>query len=173
MIVNQKELSLPVSQALALFNKLIRKISKRLADIRKEAIGADIPVAPPSKNTDSRVQGDIEGDGGGNGEASKSWQPIETNVVDELDEAGDEVTRALREKQRAMIEALDLSKYAINDTAADWSTAEVQVSKLAQGNARASVVSVKGGAGGQKRKLETERGAGEKKPTRRGKKVKR
>jgi hypothetical protein len=110
-IGRQKELSLPVSQALALFNKLIRKISKKLTDIRKEAIGADIPVAPPPRNTDTRVHDNDGGDGGNRGEASKPWKPIETSVEDELDEAGDEVTRALRENQRAMIESLDLSKY--------------------------------------------------------------
>ena len=93
-----------------MFNKLIRKISKKLSDIQKEAIGADIPVAPPSKNTDSRLQGDIEGDGDDDEEAAEPWKPIEASVEDELDEAGDEVTKALREKQRALIESLDLSK---------------------------------------------------------------
>ena len=56
------------------------------------------------------MQDDVGDDGGDNREASKPWQPIETSVEDELDQAGDEVTRALREKQRAMIESLDLSK---------------------------------------------------------------
>lgn len=106
----QKELSLPVSQGLALFNKLIRKISKQLTDIQKEAIGADIPVAPPLRNTESRVHDHEEGDGGSIGEASKPWQPIETSVEDELNEAGDDVAKVLREKQRAMIESLDLTR---------------------------------------------------------------
>ncbi|KAF8428438.1 DUF699-domain-containing protein [Boletus edulis BED1] len=143
----EKMLSLPVSQALALFNKLIRKISKKLTDIQKQAIGADIPVAPPSRNTESRVHESHEGVGGNSGEASKLWQPIEASVEDELDEAGDEATQALREKQRAMIESLDLSKYTVNDAAADWS---------AGGGSWATVVSVKSGAvSGQKRKAET------------------
>ncbi|KAF8269189.1 DUF699-domain-containing protein [Lactarius quietus] len=38
----------------------------------------------------------------------------------EFDTAGDKAAAALREKQHAMINALDLSKYAINDTLADW-----------------------------------------------------
>lgn len=66
-------------------------------------------------------------------------------------------------------------RYAINDPAADWSTAETQVTKLIQGKAGASVVSVRSGAvSGLKRKVETggEEGGG-KKPTRRGKKAKR
>ncbi|KAH0826252.1 GNAT acetyltransferase 2-domain-containing protein [Lanmaoa asiatica] len=172
----EKELSLPVSQALALFNKLIRKISKKLTGIQKEAIGADIPMAPPPKeSTKSRVDDETEVDGVSSEEASRAWQPIETRVEDELDEAGDEVTRSLREKQRAMIESLDLTKYAINDTATDWSVAEAQVTKLGQGKAGATVVSVKSGAvSGQKRKAETGGGeGGGKKPTRRGKKAKR
>ncbi|KAF9236966.1 GNAT acetyltransferase 2-domain-containing protein [Melanogaster broomeanus] len=130
----ETELSLPVSQALALFNKLVRKISKKLTDIQKEAIGADIPLAPvpPRKNVDSRV---------GAGEGGTAWKPLETS------------------KQRAMIDSLDLSKYAINDAAADWSAAEAQVTKVAQGKAGATVVSIKGsgtggGVAGQKRKAE-------------------
>ncbi|KAF8836172.1 DUF699-domain-containing protein [Paxillus ammoniavirescens] len=171
----EAELSLPVAQALAMFNKLVRKISKKLTDIQKEAIGADIPRAPPPAiNVDSR----IGVDGGVNGEEITTWKPIEASVEDELDEAGDEVTSVLREKQRAMIDSLDLSKYAINDAAADWSAAAAQVTKLAQSKAGASVVSLKssghgGISSGQKRKAMGGGDEGGKKSTRRGKKAKR
>lgn len=66
-------------------------------------------------------------------------------------------------------------RYAINDAAADWSAAEAQATKLMRGKAGATVVSIRSGAiSGQKRKTATggEEGGG-KKPTRRGKKVKR
>lgn len=156
------ELSLPVSHALALFVKVIRKITKHLVDIQKVSIGADIPLAPPTAI--SRVV-----DGG----ESTQWKPVETNVEDELNEAGDEATKALREKQREMIDSLDLSKYAINDANADWSVAEAQVSRLAKGEG-ATVISVKTTepSAGKKRKSE---GGDEKdkKTTRRGKKAKR
>jgi N-acetyltransferase 10 len=91
--------SLPVSQALALFVKVIRKITKHLVDIQKASIGADIPLALLTST--SRV-----GDGG----EPTQWKPVETHVEDELNEAGDEATKALREKQREMIDSLDLSK---------------------------------------------------------------
>ncbi|KIJ60237.1 hypothetical protein HYDPIDRAFT_161291 [Hydnomerulius pinastri MD-312] len=162
----EAELNLTVSQTLALFVKLIRKISKKLTDVQKEAIGADIPLAPPVAGG-SRVGG---GAGAGIGKA------LEMSVEEELDEAGDEATNALRERQRAMIDSLDLSKFAINDASADWGVAEAQVTKLAQGTAGASIVSVKSAGGttaGQKRKAEGEEGSGGKKATRRGKKVKR
>lgn len=156
------ELSLPVSQALALFVKIIRKITKHLVDIQKASIGADIPLAPPT--TTPRV-----GDGG----EPTQWKPVETHIEDELNEAGDEATKALREKQREMIDSLDLSKYAINDTSADWSVAEAQVSRLAKGEG-ATVISVKTteSTTGKKRKAE---GGDEKdkKTTRRGKRSKR
>jgi len=83
-----------VSQALALFAKVIRKIGKRLLDIQKEAIGASIPEALSLKE----------------GEIRTDWKPVEISVEDELNEAGNEVTKALRERQRAMIDSLDLSK---------------------------------------------------------------
>jgi N-acetyltransferase 10 len=97
-IVEQTELSLPVSQCLALFAKVIRKISNKLISIQKEAIGADIPEGP---SNDLPVSKD--------GVAATDWR-VEATVEDELNEAGDEATKALREKQRGMIDALDLSQ---------------------------------------------------------------
>jgi N-acetyltransferase 10 len=92
---------LPVSQVLALLVKVIRKITKRLVDIQKAAISAELPDA-----TESRVDGD-----NATAAASQStWKPVETTLEDELNEAGDEATVALREKQRAMIDSLDLKK---------------------------------------------------------------
>ncbi|TFY76095.1 hypothetical protein EWM64_g7915 [Hericium alpestre] len=90
----EAELQLPVSQALALFVKLVRKISTKLVDIQKAAISATIPTA----SAEPRVALDVAADQGIKG------------MEAELDEAGGEVTSALREKQRAMIDALDLSR---------------------------------------------------------------
>ncbi|KAF8651842.1 hypothetical protein AX16_004642 [Volvariella volvacea WC 439] len=172
----ETELQLPVSQALALFIKIIRKISKRLIDIQKDAISAQLPEAPAA-----RVEGAAKDGGVVEG-------PIQESLEDELDKAGDEVTKALKEKQKAMLESLDLRQYAINDSAMDWSAAEAQVSNLTQngGKGASTVVSVKTSEqkGGTKRKAEGEDGgeggqsgggAGKegKKTRRGGKKVKR
>lgn len=100
---SQTELQLPVSQALALFTKIIRKISKRLIDIQKEAISATIPQAP-SKDA-APLENNVDGK-----PAGATWKPVETSLEDELKEAGDEATKALKEKQREMIDSLDLSK---------------------------------------------------------------
>ena len=101
---SQEELDLPVNQALALFVKSIRKISKRLMDIKKSALEAELPPA-------------LTADGGGDrrtvkaAEALEKMKPVDVTIEDELREAGNEVTRELREKQREMIKSLDLSKY--------------------------------------------------------------
>ncbi|KIO06091.1 hypothetical protein M404DRAFT_999312 [Pisolithus tinctorius Marx 270] len=165
----EKELCLPVSQTLALFVKLIRKITKKLQDIQREAVGADIP--PVASSNVSRVTSNIDAERT-EGTGGDTWKPMSTNIEDELDEAGDEATRILRERQRAMFEALDLSQYAIDDSAKDWSAAEAQATRLAAGTKGSTVVSVRSTAsGGKKRKTELIEGNGEK--SRKGKKTKR
>lgn len=96
-------MNLPVNQALALFVKSIKKMSKRLTDIRKSALEAELPPAPAVTNTGD--QRSLKA-----GEALQKMKPVEITIDDELREAGDEVTRELREKQREMINSLDLSK---------------------------------------------------------------
>jgi N-acetyltransferase 10 len=89
-----------VAQALTLFVKVIRKISKLFVDIQKAAIRASIPevaVAPTS-----RVVGERN--------AKTDWTPIGTSLDEELTQAGNGATNALREKQREMIDSLDLNK---------------------------------------------------------------
>ena len=92
----EAELQLPVSQVLAMFVKIIRKITKRLVDIQKAAIGAELPE--PDKTGLTRV------------ENKEGWRNVTQTLEQELDEAGDEATKTLRDKQRAMIGALDLQK---------------------------------------------------------------
>ncbi|KAG5652226.1 hypothetical protein H0H81_005768 [Sphagnurus paluster] len=160
----EAELQISVSQALALFVKVVRKITKRLVDLQKAAISADLPDAA----TKTIPQGPQPTD----------WKPVAVSLEDELNEAGEEVTTALREKQREMIDALDLKKYAIDDATVDWSVAEEQVSHIGRAGGKAStIVSVKSTAPtAQKRKAEDSepKEARVKKATRRsGKKVKR
>lgn len=96
-------MSLPVNQSLALFVKSIRKISKRLMDIQKSALEAELPPAPTVEGTgDQRTLKAVE--------ALEKMKPVEITIDDELRKAGNEVTRELREKQREMIDSLDLSK---------------------------------------------------------------
>ena len=91
----EAELKLPVSQALALFVKVIRKITAVIEVIEKQEIDKTIPeeaeVAPAR-----RVQSNVA-----------------QELHDELQEGGDEATRQLRAQQRDIIDSLELDKYAI------------------------------------------------------------
>lgn len=167
----QAEIQLPVSQALALFAKVIRKIANALQDIQKAQISAEmaLPKATPSEQR----------------EEDQEPQPAGTNSVpgDEGDKATEEQRddrdTALREKQREMIQSLDLSKYAIDKRDVDWSVAEAQVSKLAATggtSGKSTLISVKSAVAssnvGAKRKVPEDvvegHGGNDKKKTRRG-----
>ncbi|KAH9954956.1 GNAT acetyltransferase 2-domain-containing protein [Russula dissimulans] len=144
----EAELQLPVSQALALFMKLIRKISTNLQEIQKAEISANIPAPAQASSSEGNSTMSLVPD------AERGLKGMEA----ELDAAGDEATAALREKQRAIIDSLDLSRYAIDDASADWSAAEAQIrNKLAAGSGRgkSTVVSVKtSSSAGSKRKAD-------------------
>jgi N-acetyltransferase 10 len=75
----------------------MRKISKRLTDIQRDAISATLP--PPAVAAAAAAA-----------RADDDWRPVEASMAAELDAAGNEVTAALREKQRAMLSALDISR---------------------------------------------------------------
>jgi N-acetyltransferase 10 len=97
---SQAEIQLPVSQSLALFAKLIRKISGNLQEIQKATISANI-LAPVSASWDGEIATiSLSSD------AERGLKTMEA----ELEAAGNEATATLREKQRAMIDSLDLSR---------------------------------------------------------------
>ena len=95
------ELGLPVNQALALFIKAIRKLSAALQAVQKKAIADELPA--------ERTQADVVRKQGLAG-ATKDWKPMEGTLEAELEQAGDEATRKMREMKRAMIDSLDLDQ---------------------------------------------------------------
>lgn len=97
------ELDLPVNQALAQFSKLIRKVTKQLQDIQRSAISATVP------HEATVVERKLVTNAASGG-ATSDWRPMEQTIDDELREAGDEATQKMRELQREMVDALDLSK---------------------------------------------------------------
>ena len=73
-------------------------------DIQKSALEAELPSAPTADGTGDRRSVKAA-------EALEKMKPVDVTIEDELREAGNEVTRELREKQRDMVNSLDLSKY--------------------------------------------------------------
>jgi N-acetyltransferase 10 len=89
----EKELSLPSGQVMAMFIKIIKKISHEFSDIEKEALNEEIP------HEEERHNGSKE-----------AFVPLGQDLDDEMEEAGNEVVSKLKEKQRELINALDLEK---------------------------------------------------------------
>jgi N-acetyltransferase 10 len=104
--ISQAELDLPVNQALAQFSKLIRKVTKQLQEIQRSAISATVP------HETTVVERKLVTNAASGG-ATSDWRPMEQTIDDELREAGDEVTGKMREVQREMVDALDLSKCVV------------------------------------------------------------
>lgn len=118
----EAELQLPVSQALALFVKVVRKITNRLQDIQRAAISAGLPSAPAvatavqtngiaaigAAKESGAVNDDSDAESAEAGAEVDGKNAAELNENEKDKERPEE--RAFREKQREMIAALDLSK---------------------------------------------------------------
>lgn len=143
----EKELSLPVSQLLAMFVKLIRKISSHFRSLVEESIGDGIPQTIIGNG---QVQnGEIRE------ESVEVLVPIPQKISNSENRQELSVEDSeLREKQRALIDALPLDRYAVGESAPDWVEAEAQVKRSLrkQGRKDDITVSVKGKI---KRKPET------------------
>lgn len=133
----EKELSLPAAQVLAMFIKTIKKFSNAFREIEKAAVEKELPAERRQP-----ANGDVNGD---------KFVPLERDLEEEIEEAGDQVVSALKEKQRELINSLDLERYALGGTDEDWADA---LSSRRKDVAEGIVLSVKGGKE-KKRKGET------------------
>ena len=100
---------MPVSQLLALFAKMIRKVSTFFTDAEKAAVEADIPheqtkvkkkvALPTEPNSTPKIIN-----------YSDDWEPYGQSLKDDLEEAGNDAMGEVRAKQRELLSSLDLSK---------------------------------------------------------------
>lgn len=130
-----KELSLPSNQTIAMFAKIIRKISVYFREVISEAIEETLPTEMLVDETIAEM----------NGEEIKSYNAADAldKIEEDLEEAGNEAIRAMREKQREMINSLNLDKYQIDDNSEEWNESKKSLEKAAKRNS--GVVSVKTG----------------------------
>ncbi len=101
----ESELSLPSSQLLAMFIKIMRKMSSHFSSLVTGAIEAELPQRENigvSVEDASAAHDDQAVD--------ERFVPLEMSLEDELDEGGDEAMKALRERQRELINALPLDE---------------------------------------------------------------
>lgn len=111
----EQEMPLPSSQVLAMFIKIMRKMSAHLNSLVSGAIEAEMPTR--SAIGVSRA----DADGAFDDEVIDSqFEPLQKGLEEELEEGGDEAMKALRAKQRELIDALPLDRYEIEEGAPGW-----------------------------------------------------
>ncbi|OBT55114.1 hypothetical protein VE04_05502 [Pseudogymnoascus sp. 24MN13] len=134
----ESELNLPSSQLLAMFIKIMRKLSSHFGSLVTGAIDAELPKQETLgvSRADASAAHDDE-------IIDERFVALETNLEDELEEGGDEAMKALREKQRELIDALPLDQYEIASEAPGWAHAEQEVLKATKKGAKPSAISVK------------------------------
>lgn len=136
------ELNLPVNQTLAMFAKIVRKVTTAFRALLTEAIDAAMP-----HQKDHAV---AELDGDDDESEEKQFKALDQSLEDDLKEAGDEVMSELKQKQRELIDSLDLSRYAIAQDDADWDQSK-SAAKAAAKNGVVSMKSARSGKDSKKR----------------------
>ncbi|PYI03621.1 DUF699-domain-containing protein [Aspergillus sclerotiicarbonarius CBS 121057] len=140
----EKELNLPSSQLLAMFLKIIRKMSTHFRNLVEGAVAETMPAEKaPTAQVVTEAHDEV---------VEERFKPLETGLDEELREGGQKVDEELREKQRALIDALPLDKYEINNGSAAWEDAEKQIR-----SGGASTVSIKSSKQTKRKKGESAR----------------
>ncbi|AOA62108.1 Small ribosomal subunit biogenesis [Komagataella phaffii CBS 7435] len=117
-----RELNLPSNQSLAMFAKIVRKVSTYFRELLAKTIEDQMP----------EFEDEAVGDMNGENEYGKGVEAIERELEIDLDDAGDEAMKELREKQKELINSLELNKYAI-DSGVHWTSDKKAIEKAVEG----------------------------------------
>ena len=119
----EKEHNLPASQLLAMFVKIIRKVASHFRRLVEGAVTETMPErSVPTTNA-------AIGEDAVDMDPSSKYVPLPQDLNTELKEGGDAVDTELKEKQRALIDALPLDRYEIEAGGTAWEEAEKQVER--------------------------------------------
>lgn len=134
-----KELNLPANQTIAMFAKIMRKVSVYFRQVQRDSIEKTMPELQDERIAEM------------NGTEVKAYDAAEAldQMDKDLEEAGSEAVKAMKEKQKELINSLNLNKYAIDENNDDWNSSKKSLEKAALSN---GVVTVKTG---KKRKAES------------------
>lgn len=131
----ENELGITSTQTLALFGKVLRKMTKSLEDIRKASIASELPAEPTLAGRSAN----------GSNKFVALQQTIEQDLADSAVQLNGEDDDASKKEQRELLNTLNMEEFAI-DQGGDWTEAEKQVERLASGKGGtrlSSTVSVK------------------------------
>ncbi|CAO1598239.1 N-acetyltransferase 10 [Xanthoria calcicola] len=145
----EKELGLPANQLLAMFVKIVRKAATYFRGLVATTVAETMPNPADQGSEKPDVDGGLE-------IVSK---PRQRDLDQELREGGEEINKGLKEKQKALIDALPLDRYELETSGPGWSDAEAQVQRALKAKgagenetAGAVTVSVRSAATEKKRK---------------------
>ncbi|KAJ2995414.1 N-acetyltransferase 10 [Globomyces sp. JEL0801] len=141
------DLKLPVSQILALFAKAIRKSSTFLDTVVERGITDQVEQTVTAAKESNK---DLVTIGKRNVDEEAEWDPAAKTLDEDLEEAGNEAMAAFKEKQRELIDSLDLKEYEIGGEDADW--------KEVKPNGGSNIVAVRNPNSSKKRKMEKYQG---------------
>ncbi|KAI9698390.1 MAG: killer toxin resistant protein [Candelina mexicana] len=135
----EKELGLSASQLLAMFVKIVRKVATHFRALLADAISKTLP-----EERNALASSRYGGSGAHDGEVvDERFKPPVEGLDEELKEGGKEVDMELREKQKALIDALPLDQYEIQNGGAEWDEAERQIRAAQLNGGKSTTVSVK------------------------------
>ena len=135
----ERELGVNVGQLLAMFVKIVRKVSSHFRSLQASELSKHMPDAP--RPTDMDVEPD----------ASTGFvdpEMVGPNLRKELEEAGATVDQEEKTRMRALIDALPLEHYSNANDTVEWAEAEKQV----RDGKKSTTVSVKTHKGDDKAK---------------------
>jgi N-acetyltransferase 10 len=132
----ERELGLPQSQLLAQFNKSVRKLVARLKEIETEQARKEVQseqeaqakAAIKAKSASAAGASASAAAAAAPSSSSKSLTPLARSLESELSGAGDAAVSALKKKQRAMLDGINLAQYAITASDEAFEGAGVQPS---------------------------------------------
>ncbi|KAJ2892993.1 hypothetical protein MKZ38_009142 [Zalerion maritima] len=124
------ELGLQSSQLLAMFIKILRKITAHFNSL----LTGEVQLQMDKESKPSKKKGKEAG-------MVVSMEPHQTSLEEDMEL--DEQSKARRKIQRELIDSLPLDQYEIDGDGSDWDIAEKQVAKAATDGKSGAVVSVK------------------------------
>jgi N-acetyltransferase 10 len=122
----ERELGLQTSQLLAMFVKVVRKVSMHFRGLQEGAIAKEMPGIE-----DGNANGDVD------------METVGKDLEAELAEGGAEFDKEEKARMRAMIDSLPLEQYANANGHAAWEDAEKQVRETEKKGRPSTTVSVK------------------------------
>ena len=145
------DLNLPGSQVLALFIKIIRKVSAHFSSIETKAASGSGSINDQDMKSAGGIALTNSQDNGGDdslgilsnkkrsAKDEEAWEPLSESLDADFDEASKAVAADLKKKQRELIDSMDLDQYSIGGNDEDWKSAESQLEK-ATGSKTVSVL---------------------------------